>query len=119
MTRPARWRTAVFQLVLLFSTVVFAAAWRDIVETPIPDPAPPRTTDLAFATNAARPIYGGSVIPGGAYSPDELRAAMDRDPVVAAHYRRAAVGEMRAVTLTKGRAAYVSYRVNDRVYWTR
>lgn len=117
MTRLGPWRTAGFQLVLLVSTVACATLWREVTETPLPTPV--RPADVAFAASAARPIYNGSVIPGGAYSPDELRAAMDRDPVVAAHYRRAAVGEMRAVTLTAGRAAYVSYRVNDRVYWTR
>jgi hypothetical protein len=58
-------------------------------------------------------------VPGGVYSLEELRAVIDRDPVVAAHYRAMNVDEMHLVTLTEGKAAYVSYRIGKRVFWTR
>jgi hypothetical protein len=53
------------------------------------------------------------------YSLDEVRAAIARDPVVAAHYGAVNLDEMQLVTLTEGKAAYVSYRIGGRVYWTR
>ncbi len=42
-----------------------------------------------------------------------------RDPVVAGHYRDVDPATMRAETLTSDRLVYVSYRVDDRVYWTK
>ena len=66
-----------------------------------------------------RPTYGYSVIPGGARDAEELRRAVNRDPVVAGHYRDVDPATMRAETLTSDRLVYVSYRVDDRVYWTK
>ena len=111
------WVTAAFQSILLLSTVAFASPWLEAGEASLPTPR--RSADVALASSPARPIYNRSVVPGGVYSADELRHAMQRDPVVASHYRAAAVADLRPVTLTAGRAVYVSYRVNDQVYWTR
>jgi hypothetical protein len=65
-----------------------------------------------------RPIYRFSVIPGGAYSADELAGARRTDAPVALHYAdfrsdRAVLG-----TLTSDSLMYVSYRKADRIYWT-
>lgn len=67
----------------------------------------------------AHPIYRYSVIPGGAHSQLELLNAIGRDPVVASHYRTIATERVRVETLTEKRRAYVSYRVGDRIYWTK
>jgi hypothetical protein len=117
MRRLIPWLTAALQLTILFAAVAFATPWLEACEASLPTPR--RLADVALAAKRIRPIYNASVIPGGVYSVDELRAAIEHDPVVASHYDRAVLGEMRAVTLTKGRAAYVSYRVNNTLYWTR
>lgn len=109
--------TALLQMVILLTVVASATPWLDAHQSPLPTPR--RSGDLTLRGHQPRPIFNGSVVAGGVYSPDELRAAIERDPVVAHHYRGADLDEMRPVTLTAGRAAYVSYRDGDRVYWTR
>jgi len=117
MTRSFPWLTALLQTVILLSVAAFATPWLVAFEGPLPTPR--RSGDITISGHQARPIYNGSVVPGGVYSLDELRAAVERDPIVAAHYRGARLGDMRAVTLTAGKAAYVSYRVGNRIHWTR
>ena len=65
------------------------------------------------------PVYRYSVIPGGAHNRAELVDAISRDEVVADHYRAVSLERVRAERLTEPRQAYVSYRIGDRVYWTR
>ena len=66
-----------------------------------------------------RPIYPYSVVPGGVKDAQELRLAAARDPVVAAHYAGFDYAHARAFRLVMARRAYVSYRIRNRVYWTR
>jgi hypothetical protein len=67
----------------------------------------------------SRPVYPYSIIPGGIRSGSELEQAIARDPLVAAHYGDFNVTEARIVTLEKPRLAYVSYRLDNRIFWTR
>lgn len=69
--------------------------------------------------DAGRPVYRHSVIPGGAYTPVELTTALAGDPVVAAHYQALEPSAVRTDIVRQDRLAYVSYRKNDQVYWTR
>jgi hypothetical protein len=47
----------------------------------------PELTSLDSADAAsARPVFRHSVIPGGVYTPGELKNALARDAVVASHY---------------------------------
>jgi hypothetical protein len=66
-----------------------------------------------------RPVYRYSVIPGGAYSPDELRQAIQSDSVVAAHYEELDQSKLKVRTVAHDQYAYVSYRKGDAVYWTK
>jgi hypothetical protein len=68
--------------------------------------------------SSARLVYPFSVIPGGVTSVAELREAIARDPVVAAHYARFDLGKARVIRLAGGESAYVSYRRGNQVYWT-
>lgn len=70
------------------------------------------------AERALRPIYPYSVIPGGAYSPEELRHSVDNDKVVRDHYKDFDLRAVRLVTLTNDRYQYVSFRIKNNVYWT-
>jgi hypothetical protein len=84
--------------------------------------------DLAFsATPAAdsdavskesRPVYPYSIVPGGVHDPKELQRVVERDPVVASHYRNFDFRRARVLQLTEDRNVYVSYRIAGRVYWT-
>jgi hypothetical protein len=66
-----------------------------------------------------RPVYRHSIVPGGAYSRGELVGAIRADAVVAAHYEHIDVDKIRPKTVTAAREVYVSYRVGDRVFWTK
>jgi hypothetical protein len=68
---------------------------------------------------AARPVYRHSIVPGGAYSRDEVAGAMRKDKVVAAHYEDVDVDKLHATTVDAARAVYVSYRVGDKTFWTK
>jgi hypothetical protein len=65
------------------------------------------------------PVYSYSVIPGGASSAQSLQAALHRDPIAAAHYIGFRVQNARVIHLTHERRAHVSYRIGDKIYWTR
>ncbi|MGC8759049.1 MAG: hypothetical protein ACP5VC_03735 [Bryobacteraceae bacterium] len=67
----------------------------------------------------ARLVYPYSVVPGGVASPEEVAEAMLRDPVVARHYAGFDLKRARVETLRQPRLAYVSYRIKDRVFFTR
>ncbi len=64
-------------------------------------------------------IYPYSVIPGGVKDSDDLRYAALRDYVVRRHYARFDYSHAQLVRATEARQVYLSYRVRDRVFWTR
>ncbi len=66
-----------------------------------------------------RAIYPYSVIPGGVLSNAELGRAVARDRVAADHYQDFSVQRARLEVVARPRLVFVSYRVADRVYWTR
>ncbi len=65
-----------------------------------------------------RPVYPYSVVRGGVFSAGEAKKAVETDPVVARHYAGLQTEKLELRKLTQDRAAYVSYRVGDNVYWT-
>jgi hypothetical protein len=71
------------------------------------------------AERALRPIYPYSVIPGGAYSAEELRRSVANDSVVRDHYKDFNVKDTHVVTLANDRYQYVSFRIKNKVFWTR
>jgi hypothetical protein len=66
-----------------------------------------------------RPVYPYSIVPGGVKDASELRWAAEHDPVVAAHYAGFDYDHARVVRLVLERTAYISYRIGNKVYWTR
>jgi hypothetical protein len=64
------------------------------------------------------PVYPFSVVPGGIHSPEDLTAAMAKDPAVRAHYADIDPLKVRFVRTTEDRFEYVSYRRGDKVFWT-
>jgi hypothetical protein len=79
---------------------------------PLKEPVPAYTRSL-------RPNYPYSIIPGGAYSAAELRYAHQLDPLVREHYAGFEMKKVQMVRLTEDRYQYVSYRLHQKVYWTK
>jgi hypothetical protein len=66
-----------------------------------------------------RAVFPYSVIPGGVRDANELRAAAAKDPVVAEHYSDFRIARAHTIRLDRPTAMFVSYRMNNHVYWTR
>ena len=89
-------------------------------------PAPPETSwqaamDFSPASTSAsrRVVFPYSVIPGGVRDAGELQSASSKDPVVAEHYSDFRLTRAHTLRLDRPTLMYVSYRLNNRVYWTR
>ena len=67
----------------------------------------------------SRPVYPYSIVRGGVRDVKELKWAADHDPVVASHYAGFDYDHARVVRLVLARTAYLSYRIGNKVYWTR
>jgi hypothetical protein len=76
-------------------------------------------SSILLPTGHTRTVYPYSVIAGGAQSPQELREAVAVDPVVAQHYADFDIAKARRVTLDAPKLAYVSYRIGNKVFWTK
>src|SRR5438874_2162815 len=68
---------------------------------------------------AVRVVYPYSIVPGGARDSRELLAATAHDPVAARHYAGFDFGKARVVELQQSKLVYLSYRMHDKIYWTR
>lgn len=114
--RTTRRRTGLAALVLV---AVSAYVWAPPREVSRPDTERPSSATGAVPESAqTRAIYHYSVVPGGVYSGDEVALAMT-DPVVADHYDGLVPADVRRETVASDRFAYVSYRKDDKIYWTR
>jgi PEP-CTERM motif len=67
---------------------------------------------------AERAIHPYSVIPGGVASIEEVQASVQRDTVVAAHYRGISPFALHFERLPVPLYMYASYRIGQSVYWT-
>ena len=77
------------------------------------------TFELNTPPDSRRTVFPYSVIPGGVRDGRELHAAIAKDPVVARHYSDFELSKAHTIRLDRSTAMYVSYRLNDHVYWTR
>jgi hypothetical protein len=68
---------------------------------------------------SGRILYPYSVVPGGVATPEELKSAVLRDPIVAAHYADFDVSKAHLIRLQEDHAFYVSYRLGNHIYWTK
>jgi hypothetical protein len=64
-----------------------------------------------------RKVFPYSIVPGGARTVEEARIAMNR-PDVRAIYADVDFSKLREVKLTANLLGYVSYRYDDKIYWT-
>ena len=100
-----------------------ADSWSDVISNASVDHTRAKTSpggqESASHCRPGRVIYPNSVIRGGARNPEEFKAALLKDSVVAEHFSDFNASQSRMVDLKVDKAAYVSYRVNDKVYWTK
>ena len=85
----------------------------------IPSPAAAKAVSIPAAVRSLRPKYPYSVVPGGVYSPAELAKAIERDRLTREHYDDFRITLARLVVNPEKRFAYVSYRLNDKIFWTQ
>jgi len=71
------------------------------------------------ADESARTVYPFSVIPGGVRSAEEFADAVATDSAVGVHYGDVTPAAMHVETVDAPRAAYMSYRIGDQIYWTK
>jgi hypothetical protein len=119
--RVKNWRSALaFGAVVTLAAVVSAGDVGSM--RPPAGPGPIRFSDVAFVHVARRParkVFPFSVIPGGVRTRMELTDAIARDGVVAAHYRSISTGAVRSEEVKEDRLAYMSYRMGNKIYWTK
>ena len=125
------WLTTLFLLFLLHLSVFTAyrisknADWSDLVtdaslqRDPIKSLGEQRGPSPKSNPSLGRVVYPNSVIRGGVRNREEFKAALLKDSVVAAHFSDFSGPKSRIVELNADKAAYVSYRINDKVYWTK
>jgi hypothetical protein len=114
-----RWLLAVpFALAVSFLTPVAYREWRLSLGPTLAKSTVTTTDPPPAYIRSLRPSYPYSVIPGGAYSPHELRHANSNDGVVRAHYADFNLKDAWVVKLTTDRYQYVSYRLQNQIYWT-
>jgi len=87
---------------------------------------PSRSLSVWAAETASGPIviprrvvYPYSVIPGGVRTPEDLRQVSEHDPVVGGHYPGFDFQHARIIELDQPKLVYLSYRLGDRVFWTK
>jgi hypothetical protein len=69
--------------------------------------------------DAHRKVYPYSVIPGGVQGAADLKNSLTNDSVVAKHYEDFEVERTHVIHLNQDRLLYVSYRLGNRVFWTK
>jgi hypothetical protein len=80
---------------------------------------PLRFSERPASESAVTIRYRYSVVPGGVHDQLELARAMRTDGIVAQHYAGINADKVLFSRLEKGRDVYVSYRVDDAIFWTR
>jgi len=67
----------------------------------------------------SRPVYPFSLVPGGVYSTQELERALKVSKELRSHYSDLDLSRVQLIRLRADTPAYVSYRHNNQIFWTR
>jgi hypothetical protein len=84
-----------------------------------PSTAASREYSSFIDSRPGRPAYLYSVIPGGVASAEDLRQAMEHDPVVAQQFAGFDFQRAHLVQVSEKQSMHVAYRMGQKVYWTR
>ncbi len=104
---------------MYFSPSLFRASQATPHILPPPEPSREGTVSEIARAQSTRPVYPYSVVPGGVEDANELKWVAEHDPIVAAHYAGFDYARAQVVRLTLARTVYVSYRIGNRIYWSR
>jgi hypothetical protein len=131
-TKPRRFRLLAPALCIVSSLCLIVplknewSARRSVVVVPVessvdwPPPTPSAPSPSETSRSQKGPaVYPYSVVSGGVRDAAALQHAVSHDPVVAAHYADFKLANARVARLPAPKTAYVSYRIGNRVYWTR
>ena len=110
---------AIGSIAMSFVLVGNPAPHRAIADASPASPDDDRSVRAQSVAAAVRPVYRHSVVPGGVRSPEEIENVIQRDQVVAAHYKGIEPRLMRNERLQQPLLAHVSYRLGDKIYWTK
>lgn len=105
-----------FTILTLLLLLLGTSCQRQAADSPVVRQA---MSPKAAAKAPGRPVFPYSVVSGGLTSPDEMAKAIKQDPVVSEHYAGLRPASFRSEVLQEDRKGYVSYRIRDKVYWTR
>ncbi len=118
----ACWRNAAhfFGLPTIHSSQILPAAFwvRTSLRPDRPFPAI-QSGKFAKAVHRIPGVYPYSVVPGGVKTPDDLRYASLRDPVVRRHFSHFDFQHAQLIRVAETREVFLSYRIRDTVFWTR
>lgn len=119
-----RWLSAfpigAFALILLMLVIVSGCTDETRARSLSPIPAAAVQLEQALAQAvAAPPVYRNSVIPGGVRQSSELTFALARDRVASVHYANFDAASASIVHVKAPRLVHVSYRMDDKIYWTK
>lgn len=136
--RQSRKRAGAKFLVALLFAATAAITWQFARQQPVSsmsysspelqsihlnEPDPSASSSRAYSSSIdsrpGRPAYLYSVIPGGVASAEELRQAMDHDPVVAQQFAGFDFQRAHLVQVSDKQSMHVAYRMGNKVYWTR
>jgi hypothetical protein len=106
---------AALLLTVLLLAVLLAAKYKPHRAVPVRANSPKA---IGVRAQSPRRIYPFSVIPGGVFSPAELREVLEKDAAAAAHYAGFDVNRAELIRLEKPHSAYVSFRYGNRIFWT-
>jgi hypothetical protein len=108
-----------FQWTAIGLAVLALESCRSTVPLSAAGPEQKAGVGVAPAQKPKQKVFPWSVVSGGVDSATAMRAAMQEDPVVEAHYAGLNPAFFQAEVLPAKRQGYVSYRIRDKIYWTR
>ncbi|MFN9896868.1 MAG: hypothetical protein ACK58M_27020, partial [Acidobacteriota bacterium] len=110
-------------LALLVTAVLsFLLGWQRATTLQRQEASHPATaipTGPGTPAEPSRKVYPYSVVSGGLASQTDMKAAVQQDAVIRSHYADLRPANFQPHVLTEDRQGYVSYRIRDRVYWSR
>ncbi len=120
--RPRIWMLAALLVGFLSigSSLIAAAVMTRFLT--LPGQLPPSKSPVTYQTSmvveqVTRKVYPFSIVPGGVENLDEAKRAM-QDRTIQANYSEVDFANLRQVKLKKDLSGYVSYRWDEKIYWT-
>jgi|SRR5579862_4285842 len=123
--RPGVWKLAALIVVLLaIGSMAFAVAIvtglldQSPLSSGLPRGAAPAMYQITtIVEQGTRKVYPYSIVPGGAETLEEAKRAL-ADPRVRAGCPGIDIAQLRQVKLKKNFVGYISYRLDQQIYWT-